>query len=46
MTANFLVVPTRRNDDPKTKHPNAYVSFVAKVTNASLSSENIYQNVL
>ena len=38
ITANCLVVPTRRNDDPKTKHPKAYVSLVANVTNASFCS--------
>lgn len=43
ITANCLVVPARRNDDPNTKHPNEYVSFVANVTNASLSSENIFK---
>lgn len=41
MTTNFRVVCALcRREFPRTRHPKAYVSLVAKVTKASLSPEN------
>lgn len=43
ITTNFRVVCALcRREFPRTRHPKAYVSLVAKVTKASLSPENTW----